>query len=157
MVLAGRAKLRVSKNFFRGHLFVFVEYLCKRSPKIKTKNIKNHSLISAIVNHRNWLDDSPPLTSKKFSIKLPLKIFFETLILDYRYKNKANLQQVFTSRANFSKKRKKITLCNLCSRPRHCRSHNQTFGISISMDWIPAELLMMSFRRVFLCALPNPG
>ena len=44
-----------------GHLFVFVEYLCKRSPKIKTKNIKNHNSILAIVNHRNWLDDSPPL------------------------------------------------------------------------------------------------
>ena len=32
-----------------------------RSPKIKTKNIKNYSSILAIVNHRNWLDDSPPL------------------------------------------------------------------------------------------------
>ena len=63
MVLAGRTKLRVSKNFFGGYLFVFVEYLCKRSPKIKTKNIKNYSSILAIVNHRNWLDDSPPLRS----------------------------------------------------------------------------------------------
>ena len=45
-----------------GHLFVFVEYLCKRSSKIKAKNIKNYSSILAIVNHRNWLDDSPPLT-----------------------------------------------------------------------------------------------
>ena len=62
MILAGRSKLRVSKNFFGGHLFVFVEYLCKRSPKIKTKNIKNYSSILAIVNHRNWLDDSPPLS-----------------------------------------------------------------------------------------------
>ena len=50
------------KLFSGGHLFVFVEYLCKRSPKIKTKNIKNYSLILAIVNHRNWLDDSPPLS-----------------------------------------------------------------------------------------------
>ena len=50
------------KLFSGGHLFVFVEYLCKRSPKIKTKNIKNYSSILAIVNHRNWLDDSPPLT-----------------------------------------------------------------------------------------------
>ena len=88
MVLAGRTKLRVSKNFFRGislgispwghlcislwgylfedvklvgYLFVFVEYLCNRSPRIKTKNIKNYSLILAVVNNRNWLDDSPPL------------------------------------------------------------------------------------------------
>ena len=45
-------------------IFVFVEYLCNRSPKIKTKNIKNCSSILAIVNHRNWLDDSPPLTMK---------------------------------------------------------------------------------------------
>ena len=49
------------KVFSRGHLFVFDEYLCKRSPKIKTKNIKKYSLILAIVNHWNWLDDSPPL------------------------------------------------------------------------------------------------
>ena len=63
MVLAGRSKLKsFQKLFSEGHLFVFVEYLCKRSPKIKTKNIKNYSSILAIVNHRNWLDDSPPLT-----------------------------------------------------------------------------------------------
>ena len=61
MVLAGRTKLRVSKNFFRGYLFVFVEYLCNCSPKIKTKNIKNYSSTLAIVNQRNWLNDSPPL------------------------------------------------------------------------------------------------
>ena len=53
---------RFQKLFLGGHLFVFVEYLCKRSPKIKTKNYKNYSSILAIVNHRNWLDDSPPLT-----------------------------------------------------------------------------------------------
>ena len=58
----GKTKLRVSKNFFGGYLFVFVEYLCKRSPKIKTKNTKNYSSILAIVNHWNWLDNSPPLT-----------------------------------------------------------------------------------------------
>ena len=52
------------KLFSGGHLFVFVEYLCKRSPKIKTKNIKNCSSILAIVNHWNWLDDSPPLKYK---------------------------------------------------------------------------------------------
>ena len=36
--------------------FVFVEYLCNRSPKIKTKNIAKYSSILAIVNH------SPPLS-----------------------------------------------------------------------------------------------
>ena len=49
------------KLFSGGHLFVFVEYLCNCSPKNKTKNIKNYSSILAIVNHWNWLDDSPPL------------------------------------------------------------------------------------------------
>ena len=39
-VLAGRTKLRVSQNFFRGYLFVFVEYLCNRSTKIKTKTFQ---------------------------------------------------------------------------------------------------------------------
>ena len=78
MVLAGRSKLRVSKIFFRGgHLFVFVEYLCKRSPKIKTKNIKNYSTILAIVNHWNWVDDSPPLIEgydqKQLMARLPVQ------------------------------------------------------------------------------------
>ena len=49
------------KLFSGGYLFVFVEYLCNHSPKIKTKNIQNYSLILATVNHRNWLDDSPSL------------------------------------------------------------------------------------------------
>ena len=49
------------KLFSGGYLFVFADYLCNRSPKIKTKTIKNQSLILAILNHRNWLDDSPPL------------------------------------------------------------------------------------------------
>ena len=70
MVLAERTKLRVSKNFFSGDIFfVFVEYLCNRSPKIKTKNIKNYSSILAIVNHWNWLDDSPPLSCWKLMVK----------------------------------------------------------------------------------------
>ena len=30
-------------------------------PQNKTKSIKNYSSILANVNHRNWLDDSPPL------------------------------------------------------------------------------------------------
>ena len=50
------------KTFYGGYLFVFVEYLCNGSHKIKTKNIKNYSSILAIVNHRNWLDDSQPLS-----------------------------------------------------------------------------------------------
>ena len=59
MVLREEQNSAFPKTFFGGHLFVFVEYLCNRSPKIKTKNIKNYSSILAIVNHRNWLDDSP--------------------------------------------------------------------------------------------------
>ena len=60
--LGGKIKTQsFQKLFSGGHLFVFVEYLCNRRPKIKTKNIKNYSSILAIVNHRNRLDDSPPL------------------------------------------------------------------------------------------------
>ena len=33
-------------------------------PKSKQKNIKNYSLILAILNYRNWLDDSPPLNCR---------------------------------------------------------------------------------------------
>ena len=63
MVFGGKIKTQsFQKLFSGGHHFVFVEYLCNRNPKIKTKNIKNYSSILAIVNHRNWLDDSPPLT-----------------------------------------------------------------------------------------------
>ena len=58
------------KTFSGGHLLVFVEYLCKRNPKIKTKNIKNCSSILAIVNHRNWLDDSPPLRFKTYFLRI---------------------------------------------------------------------------------------
>ena len=69
MVLAGRSKLKsFQKLFSGGHLFVFIEYLCNRSPKIKTKNIKNYSSILAILNRRNWLDDSPPLRSYQFQL-----------------------------------------------------------------------------------------
>ena len=63
------------KLFVGGYLFAFVEYLCNRSPKIETKNMKNYSSILATANHRNWLDDSPPLMSG-----LPIKIMIrETL------------------------------------------------------------------------------
>ena len=62
VVLAGRTKLRVPKTFYWGYLFAFVEYPCNSSPKIKTKNIKNYSSILAIINRRNWLTDSPPLS-----------------------------------------------------------------------------------------------
>ena len=44
---------RVSKNFLRGYRFAFVEYLCNRSLKIKTKTIKNYRSILTISNHRN--------------------------------------------------------------------------------------------------------
>ena len=65
MVLAGRTKLRVSKNFFRGDIFLYLlNIFATAVPKLKIKNIKNFffSSILAIVNHRNWLDDSPPLS-----------------------------------------------------------------------------------------------
>ena len=51
------------KTFFGDIFFVFVEYLCNHSLKIKTKNFKNYTSILAIVNHHNWLSDSPPLSN----------------------------------------------------------------------------------------------
>ena len=72
------------KLFSGGHLFVFVEYLCKRSPKIKTKNIKKYSSILAIVNHRNWLDDSPPLMFNRFAYFWPKGYQRESLGKSYQ-------------------------------------------------------------------------
>ena len=74
----GKSKTQsFQKLFSGGHLFVFVEYLCKRSPKIKTKNIKKYSSILAIVNHRNWLDDSPPLNLNMHAFKLKFELKLE--------------------------------------------------------------------------------
>ena len=61
MVLAGRTKLRVSKSFFRGISFCICWISKQTQPQNQKKNIKTYSSILAIVNHRNWLDDSPPL------------------------------------------------------------------------------------------------
>ena len=61
MVLAGRTKLRVSKNFFRGDIFLYLlNIFATAVPKLKQK-IKNYSSVLAIVNHWNWQDDLPPL------------------------------------------------------------------------------------------------
>ena len=82
MVLAGRSKLKsFPKLFSGGHLVVFVEYLCNRSPKIKTKNIKKYSSNLAIVNHWNWLDDSPPLKYTKCHISTNLSNFLKLCLL----------------------------------------------------------------------------
>ena len=62
MVLAGRSKLRVSKNFLRGDIFLYLlNIFAIAVPKLKQKNIKKYSSILATVNHWNWLDDSSPL------------------------------------------------------------------------------------------------
>ena len=71
------------KLFLGGYLFVFVKYLCNRSLKIKTKNIKNSSSILTVVNHRNWLDDSPPLSEdqkKKKKKDLRPKTFMKSRV-----------------------------------------------------------------------------
>ena len=49
-------KLRVFKNLLAGYLFVFVQYLCNRSPIMRRKYFKNYISILIIVNYRNWLD-----------------------------------------------------------------------------------------------------
>ena len=69
MVLVGRTKLRVSKNFL-GDIFLYLlNIFANAAPKLKQKNIKNYGSILAIVNHRNWLDDSPPLQT--FLLNIP--------------------------------------------------------------------------------------
>ena len=60
------------KTFFGGYLLVFVEYLCNRNPKIKTKNIKNYSSILTIVNHWNWLHNLLPLNYTLMARATPL-------------------------------------------------------------------------------------
>ena len=62
MVLAGRSKLRVSKNFSQGDIFLYLlNFFATAVPKLKQKISKKYSSILAIVNHWNWLNDSPPL------------------------------------------------------------------------------------------------
>ena len=60
-----RLKNKIFKNFkkifYGGFLFVVIEYLCNRRPKMKIKHFKNCASILSIVNHRNWLDASLPL------------------------------------------------------------------------------------------------
>ena len=65
------------KLLIGGYLFVFVEYLCNRSPKIETKNMKNFSSILAIVNYQNWLDDSPPLSMSHLFFLKALRLMYE--------------------------------------------------------------------------------
>ena len=53
---------------------------------MKAKNIKNYSSILAMVNHRNWLDDSPPLTSVlKAVIHLANSSGLQQLKLNYNF------------------------------------------------------------------------
>ena len=62
MVLAGRTKLRVSKKFLRGDIFLYLlNILANAALKSKRKISKNYSSVLATINHWNWLDDSPPL------------------------------------------------------------------------------------------------
>ena len=105
VVLAGRTKLRVSKNFLLGNIFLYLLNIFATAPSKLKKNIKNYSSILAIVNHRNWLNDSLPLSSgTQFRLKLeivPLKFsrkntnnFYLRVIKDYfraiRFPNSLN-------------------------------------------------------------------
>ena len=55
-------KVMVCKNFLGKYFFLFVEYLCNRYTKMRTKNFKNYIFILAVVKYRNCLDASPLLT-----------------------------------------------------------------------------------------------
>ena len=65
MVLAGGGegggnKTQSFQKLFSGDIFLYLlNIFANAAPKSKT--IKNYSSILAIVNHRNWPDDSPPL------------------------------------------------------------------------------------------------
>ena len=73
MVLVERTKLRVSKNFSQGDIFLYLlNIFATAVPKLKQKNIKNYSSILAIVNHWNWLDDSPPLKTSVRNATSPM-------------------------------------------------------------------------------------
>ena len=61
-VQSQRKSLGFPKTFGGKYFFVFVEYFCNRSTKMKTKNLKNRILILATANYRHWLDGYPPLT-----------------------------------------------------------------------------------------------
>ena len=55
-----KLKAAINEVFLSTQEDICLEYLCNRSPKIKTKHIKIYSLVLTMVNHRNWLDNSPP-------------------------------------------------------------------------------------------------
>ena len=98
---------------------MFVEYLCNRSPKIKTKNIKNYSSILAIVNHWNWLDDSPPLNSYPLNLLLVRSHQAEIIIVKRLIQGRNNVTRVRVE-PRFNENiddlsRKNIGRFNLCS------------------------------------------
>ena len=97
------------KTFCWGYLFVGVEYLCNRSLKIKTKNAKNYSLILAVINHRNWLDDLPPLSVTRSTNRtvtsdtknFTLEYFLTDLALGLNKLNEINSAQIDCFTNNF--------------------------------------------------------
>ena len=70
-----RTNSGLSKTFLVEYLFVFAEYLCNRSSKIRTKNFKNLISILAIVNYQNWLDASLPLSLVETNVLSGLNIY----------------------------------------------------------------------------------
>ena len=59
----GKNKTQSFQKLFSGDIFLYLlNMFATAAPKVKAKNIKNYCSILAVVNHRNWLDNSPPLT-----------------------------------------------------------------------------------------------
>ena len=80
MVLAGRTKLKSFQKLFGGNIFLYLlNIFATAAPKLKQKNIKNYSSILSIVDHRNWLDDSPPLNNDLTVYELQLIFIAEHL------------------------------------------------------------------------------
>ena len=73
-VQAEETDLGFPKSFCWKYLFVFVEYLCYRSPKMRRKHFKNFILILSIVNYRNRLCASLTLNANHVKLSASDKI-----------------------------------------------------------------------------------
>ena len=58
----GRNNAEFPKTFLERYLFALVEYLCNRSPKMRTRSFKNYISTLTIENYRNFLNALSPLT-----------------------------------------------------------------------------------------------
>ena len=65
VVLVGRTKLKSFQKLFSGDIFLNLLNIFATAASKLTQKISKiiYSSILAFINHRNWLDDSPPLNT----------------------------------------------------------------------------------------------